>query len=197
VPEPEGFSADPDAAAATLLAAVTSGLSMAREPRAVRQQFEEDLRGVVRARSVSVGPSSGAPPQRPDVLTFDVPAGPWAPPARLEATFEPSRPVCEWQRRTLALAAPLAALIVRMDEGGPWSRLSRIDGAAPLIGSSQAIRRVRERIERVAVTDFTALIAGQVEGAVVAAEMIDASEIACTTRTRGVFLLQEEVIRVR
>ena len=160
MPEPEGFSADPDAAAATLLAAVTSGLSMAREPRAVRQQFEEDLRGVVRARSVSVGPSSGAPPQRPDVVTFDVPAGPWAPPARLEATFEPSRPVCEWQRRTLALAAPLAALIVRMDEGGPWSRLSRIDGAAPLIGSSQAIRCVRERIERVAVTDFTALIEG-------------------------------------
>jgi hypothetical protein len=34
------------------------------------------------------------------------------------------------------------------------------DGAAPLIGSSEAIRRVRERIERVAATDFTILIEG-------------------------------------
>ena len=158
--EPEGFSADPEAAAASLLAAITSGLSVAREPRAVRQQFEEELRGVVRAQSVTVGPSSGAVVGRPEVLTFDVPAGPWAPPARLEAVFESNCPVSEWQRRTLALAAPVAALIVRMEEGGPWSRLARIDGAAPLIGSSQAIRRVRERIERVAVTDFTALIEG-------------------------------------
>ena len=35
------------------------------------------------------------------------------------------------------------------------------DGAAPLLGSSEAIRRVRERIERVAATDFTILIEGE------------------------------------
>ena len=34
------------------------------------------------------------------------------------------------------------------------------EGAAPLIGSSDAIRRVRDRIERVAATDFTVLIEG-------------------------------------
>jgi two-component system, NtrC family, response regulator HydG len=38
---------------------------------------------------------------------------------------------------------------------------SRTDGAAPLIGSGRAIRLVRERIERVAATDFTALIEGE------------------------------------
>jgi DNA-binding NtrC family response regulator len=36
----------------------------------------------------------------------------------------------------------------------------RADGAAPLIGSSAAIRAVRDRIERVAATDFTVLIEG-------------------------------------
>ena len=36
----------------------------------------------------------------------------------------------------------------------------RADGAAPLIGSRPAIREVRERIERVAATDFTVLIEG-------------------------------------
>ena len=40
-----------------------------------------------------------------------------------------------------------------------FARIRR-DGAAPLIGYSRAIRHVRERIERVAVTDFTILIEG-------------------------------------
>jgi hypothetical protein len=37
---------------------------------------------------------------------------------------------------------------------------SHYDGAAPLIGSSLAIQQVRERIERVAATDFTLLVEG-------------------------------------
>ena len=37
----------------------------------------------------------------------------------------------------------------------------RRDGAAPLIGSSNVMRRVRERVERVAATDFTVLIDGE------------------------------------
>ena len=39
---------------------------------------------------------------------------------------------------------------------------NRNDGAAPLIRSSLAIRLVRDRIERVAATDFTALIEGAI-----------------------------------
>jgi transcriptional regulator with PAS, ATPase and Fis domain len=35
------------------------------------------------------------------------------------------------------------------------------DGAAPLIGSSQVMRAVRDRIERVAPTDFTVLVEGE------------------------------------
>ena len=37
----------------------------------------------------------------------------------------------------------------------------RSDGAAPLIGSSVVMRTVRERVERVAATDFTVLIEGE------------------------------------
>ena len=37
----------------------------------------------------------------------------------------------------------------------------RRDGAAPLIGSSNVMRAVRERVERVAATDFTVLIDGE------------------------------------
>jgi transcriptional regulator with PAS, ATPase and Fis domain len=35
------------------------------------------------------------------------------------------------------------------------------DGAAPLVGSSEAIRRLRDRIEKIAATDFTILIEGE------------------------------------
>ena len=38
--------------------------------------------------------------------------------------------------------------------------MGRPDGAAPLIGSSAPIRAVRDRIERIAGTDFTVLIEG-------------------------------------
>ena len=41
------------------------------------------------------------------------------------------------------------------------ARGMRRDGAAPLIGSSLVMRAVRERIERVATTDFTVLIDGE------------------------------------
>jgi transcriptional regulator with PAS, ATPase and Fis domain len=41
------------------------------------------------------------------------------------------------------------------------SERMRRDGAAPLIGSSAVMRAVRERVERVAATDFTVLIDGE------------------------------------
>jgi DNA-binding NtrC family response regulator len=52
-----------------------------------------------------------------------------------------------------------------MGEPVPQQRLRTVaaprDGAAPLVGSSAVMRDVRDRIERVAVTDFTVLIEGE------------------------------------
>jgi transcriptional regulator with PAS, ATPase and Fis domain len=155
LPEPEG-------AASTLLAAVTSGLSLAREPRLLRARFEEEVRALVHARSVTVReyPSDLTP--QPATLSVDVPGAPWAAPARLEATFEPAEPVGEWQRRTLSMAAHVASLLVQLEHAtGRGGSPRRADGAAPLIGSGTPIRLVRERIERVAATDFTVLIEGE------------------------------------
>jgi Nif-specific regulatory protein len=83
-------------------------------------------------------------------------------PARLEAVFEPARPVSEWERRTLSVGAQVASLLVQIEYAtGGGIRLPRDDGASALIGSSPAIKRVRDRIERVAVTDFTVLVEGE------------------------------------
>jgi transcriptional regulator with PAS, ATPase and Fis domain len=153
---------DPEAAAATLLAAVTSGLSVAREPRLLRARFEEELRTLVQARSVAVRECPSDAARSAEVVCLEVPAGPWMAPARLEATFEHAQAVDGWQWRTLAIAAHVASLLVQIEHAnGRWGRPRRGDGAAPLIGSSGAIRAVRERIERVAATDFTVLIEGE------------------------------------
>ena len=82
-------------------------------------------------------------------------------PTWLEAVFESTRVVTESQMRTLSFGAQIASLLVQIEcasSGGP--RLRREDGAAPLIGPSAAIHAVRERIERVALNDFTVLIEG-------------------------------------
>ena len=156
-----GPCVDSDWPAETLLTAVTSGFSLAREPKAVRQRFEEELRALVDARSVIVREGVGGAVPGPDVVLLDVPSAPWSVPTRLEAVFEPPQQVDERKRRTLAVGAQVAALLVELEHADSrWARLRRVDGAAPLIGSSVAIRNVRERIERVAVTDFTVLIEG-------------------------------------
>jgi Nif-specific regulatory protein len=153
---------DPEVAATTLLAAVTSGLSLAREPQLLRARFEEELRALVRARSVAVREVPSDLSGNPSAVTFEVPGAPWTVPARLEAIFEPAQPVRDWQRRTLSVATHVASLLVQLEQAsGRWGRSRRPDGAAPLIGSSTPIRLVRERIERVAATDFTVLIEGE------------------------------------
>ena len=54
----------------------------------------------------------------------------------------------------------LPILEIERAQGRSLASRNRADGAAPLIGSSIAIRAVRHRIERVAATDFTVLIEG-------------------------------------
>jgi two-component system, NtrC family, response regulator HydG len=127
-----------------------------------RERFEEELRLLVRARSIVLcdDPPAPAPPQ---VMTFDVPAPAPHHRARIEAIFEPARLLDGWTCQLLDTATHVASLILEIERlnGRGLAGRGRADGAAPLIGSSQAIRAVRERIERVAATDFTVLIEGE------------------------------------
>ena len=98
-----------------------------------------------------------------EVMCFDVPGGMPHHRARLEAVFEPSRMLDGWTCQLLDTATHIAALILEIEraQGRSLAGRNRVDGAAPLIGSSLAIRAVRDRIERVAATDFTVLIEGE------------------------------------
>ena len=117
---------------------------------------------MVRARSIAICDEPAGPPL-PHVMTFDVPSLWTLHRARLEAVFEPGRTLDAWSCQVLELAAHLAALLIEIERGHGRAMVGRSngDGAAPLIGSSTAILAVRDRIERVAATDFTVLIEGE------------------------------------
>ena len=150
-------------ATATMLETLTIGLASVTEPRLVRERFEQDLRTLVRATSVTFR-QDGDAGNRPNVVSCEVPGSPIDGRPRLEAVFDPSRPADDRARQMLAAGAQVAGLLLEIERAnGRWPLAcarSRADGAAPLIGSSLAIRVVRDRIERVAATDFTVLIEG-------------------------------------
>ncbi len=67
-----------------------------------------------------------------------------------------------WDRQVMETAAHLAALALAADRGrAPRLHARASTGAAPLIGASPVMRALRDRIERVAVSDFTVLIEGE------------------------------------
>jgi transcriptional regulator with PAS, ATPase and Fis domain len=151
-------------ATATLVAALTSGLATVREPRLVRERFEEELRVLLCASSVTFR-EDGDAVQRPNVVSYDVPVPRVEGRPCLEAVFDGSRPADGHAHQMLAAAAQVAGLLIEMERAtGRWPlsvARGRSDGAAPLIGSSLEIRVVRDRIEKVAATDFTVLIEGE------------------------------------
>ncbi len=156
---------DPGCVTATLLAALTRGLSVVREPRLVREHFEEALRALLDATSTALRDDRDAIIQRPDTVWLDVPGPPFEPRQRIEVTFAPGRTIDARTRQLLASAAGIAGFLMEIERAhGRWPLAcarSQSDGAAPLIGSSPEMRLVRERIEKVAVTDFTVLIEGE------------------------------------
>jgi len=149
-----------------MLEKVMAGLASVREPRMVRERFEEDLRTIVRARSVRFR-DDGEEQTAPGVISCDLPGPTLERRSRLEAVFDPSRPIDARARHMLSAGAHVAGLLLEIERAnGRWplacarSR-GEVDGAAPLIGSSLPIRVLRERLERVAATDFTVLIEGE------------------------------------
>ena len=142
-----------------LLAAATSGFSGAREPRAAFARFEQEVRTLTHARSVMLREDGEA---TAGGVVLDVPGSSPEYRARLEVGFEPGRTLDGWTRQLLESAAHIAAMLLEIERAQLRRTIKpRTDGAAPLIGSSRAMRTLRERIERVAATDFTVLVEGE------------------------------------
>jgi DNA-binding NtrC family response regulator len=81
--------------------------------------------------------------------------------AVLEASFERGRLLDEQDFALLTAAAQLGGLVLEAARTRGAPRPASPIGAAPLIGSTSVMESLRERVERVALTDFTVLIEGE------------------------------------
>jgi transcriptional regulator with PAS, ATPase and Fis domain len=126
-----------------------------------------ELCELLNAREVELrdGPAMPRPPESVisvDVVSGDITLG------AIDVVFdEAGARFDEWDRQLLESARRLAALVMIIDRAQRAGLLGAgvapvpPDGAAPIVGSSAAIRGVRARMERVAATGFTVLIEGE------------------------------------
>lgn len=70
-------------------------------------------------------------------------------------------PADEGHRALLRAATSFASVVAELDRRPGPGRAALRPGAAPLVGATHAVERVRERIARVAETDFAVLIEGE------------------------------------
>lgn len=156
-----------------VLATLARAIGGATEVGSLRSAFEEALARTLPVRSVALRDCGGRwrPDDRrgtADGVAFDV-VGP-SPGQRgiLEATFERGRRLGEWDFQLMGHAAHLASVVLEADRARSAVRAAPVlparavrDGAAPLVGSSAVMSELRERIGRVAQTDFTVLLEGE------------------------------------
>lgn len=129
------------------------------------------LEQLARIRSVRLNEISGSltttslqPIRARDYVAYTVPVREEGRQVMLEAAFDARSGPDDWTCQTIEAAANLAGLLLEAERlattPAPLTNADR-DGAAPLIGSSEVMRHLRERVERVANTHFTVLIEGE------------------------------------
>ena len=151
----------------TVIAAVSAGLAHQDAHHDLAAIFERELQRALSIRTVRLReiPSRYrarlvTPTRTADCVVLGVPTAHPGVQAVLEASSGPDRSLGSADHEMLAAAAQLGGLVLELAR----TRVSRRpgdDGAAPLIGSSAVMQRLRERVERVALTGFTALIEGE------------------------------------
>jgi DNA-binding NtrC family response regulator len=157
-----------------LIASLTRALDRRLDVSLMRGAFEAALAQVIQVRSVNLREAGSRWRARtdaatPESVTLEVPGGDASARGLLEVTFDPGCRLGDWDFQMLGTAAHLGALVLEIERShlqlaragllNP-NRLRR-DGAAPLIGSTDAMQGLRSAIERVAATDFTVLLEGE------------------------------------
>jgi DNA-binding NtrC family response regulator len=158
-----------------VLTALTRALGSRGDTPPLRVVFEESLRRVIPMRSIQLRESASQRMGQTDgvvgaeFIALDVPGGDALSHGTLEATFDRGCGIGEWDLDILGAAAHIGALVLEIERGRSRSARAgvpalsrpRRDGAAPLIGSTTAMKVLRSKIERVAETDFTILLEGE------------------------------------
>ena len=150
-----------------IIAAVSAGLTQPERDRDLPGIFERELQRLlavraVRLREIPVRYRTRlvTPTRTAESVVLGVPTTDSRTQAVLEASCGPDRSLDPADHELLAAAAHLGGLVLELARTRGQRRIST-DGAAPLIGSSAVMQELRERVERVALTGFTALIEGE------------------------------------
>jgi len=154
-----------------LVRQVAADLVMTADRRNLTGLLIRRLAQFASVRSVGIKEVSGAsalrasqPIRTRDYVAYSVPVKDEGRRVMLEASFDARGGPDDWVCQLLEGAAYLAAVLMEAERlastPAPLTVVDR-DGAAPLIGCSETMRLLRERVERVANTNFTVLIEGE------------------------------------
>jgi transcriptional regulator with PAS, ATPase and Fis domain len=150
-----------------VLAALSAGLGGVAAGGDLPSIFEQQVRQhfsmrAVRLREVPARYHARlvTPTRTAESIVLGVPTANPRVQAVLEASFDPGRTLDDDDFAGLAAAAHLGGLVLEAARVRAPHRSSP-DGAAPLIGSTPLMQALRDRVERVAVTDFTVLVEGE------------------------------------
>src|SRR6478672_5730141 len=152
---------------ASIIAAIAAALAQQDRAPDLPGVFERELQRTLAIRSVRLREIPAryrarlvTPTRTADSIVLGVPTADPRVQAVLEAFSGPDRVLGSADHEVLAVAAQLGGLVLELSRTRHSRRASH-DGAAPLIGASVAMQRLRERVERVAFTGFTVLIEGE------------------------------------
>jgi transcriptional regulator with PAS, ATPase and Fis domain len=136
--------------------------------RDLRGVFEQEVQRLVGLRSVRLREIPAryharlvTPTRTVESIVLGVPSSDPRAQAILEASFDAGHPPSDTDIDLLAAAAQLAGVVLEASRARVTTMTRSVDGAAPLIGSSDVMQTLRGRVERVALTDFTVLIEGE------------------------------------
>ena len=133
----------------------------------LRSTFEIELQRALSLRSIrlrEIPPRYNArlvtPTRTPESIVLGVPSGDPHVQAVLEASGGPDRPLNDSDHDLLIEAAQLGGLVLEAARRRPTVRPAT-HVPQSLVGNTRVMQALRERVERVAVTDFTVLIEGE------------------------------------
>jgi len=151
-----------------IVALLGNALTQAPSDQDLVVVFEREVQLLLRMRAVRLREIPAryqvrlvTPTRTADSVVLAVPNSDARVQAVLEAACDPNRDLDDRDYLILSSIAHLGGLVLEAARARSASRARPADDAAPLIGSTGAMRDLRSRIERVALTDFTILIEGE------------------------------------
>jgi len=150
-----------------VVAAVSAALAQPHADGHLAAIFEQHLQRLLAVRTVRLReiPSRYqarlvTPTRTAESVVLGVPTADPGVQAVLEASFDRGRMLDDRDFELLTAAAQLGGLVLEAGRTRPAAAITPTT-ARPLVGSSAGIAALRERIDRVAQTDFTVLIEGE------------------------------------